>query len=142
MRWGTAAIATGDGTARQRWDSDSAATHMRQGKLRERNPWRAGPTWPRWKRGEQERAGLLHGLGQLDGFGPQRENDFHFCQSFFQTTQKCNKSGEKYLGTSENYEKFSRGRFEYLAQLLYWALWLKVNYIQMKKEFRSGLEFG
>jgi hypothetical protein len=32
----------------------------------------------------------------------------------------------------EKYEILHGGRFEFLAQLLQWALWPKVNHIQMK----------
>jgi hypothetical protein len=38
----------------------------------------------------------------------------------------------------EKCENLHGDRFEYLPQLLYWALWPKVNHIQIKSKFQFG----
>jgi hypothetical protein len=81
-------------------------------------------------------------VGQsLHGFGPaqlkaarKRKIPFLFPNQFPNTQEWINL--RKYLGTSENYGNFSEGGLEYLGQLLYWALWPKVNGIQMKNRIQ------
>jgi hypothetical protein len=45
---------------------------------------------------------------------------------------------EKCLGTSEKCEILHGGRLEYFGQVLYWALWHKINHIQMKNRNPIG----
>jgi hypothetical protein len=74
----------------------------------------AGAHWQWWERGERE-------LGQRGGRWPMKEKYFSF-STVLQLHRVKIESGKKYLETSEKYEIVNGGRFEYLAQLLYWAL--------------------
>jgi hypothetical protein len=72
---------------------------------------------------EQSGSSTRPGSGRVWPPGPTHEerNFFLFPKKFSNNTEVELILG-KCLGSSENNERFPGGRFEYLAQLLYWAL--------------------
>jgi hypothetical protein len=96
-----------------------------------RTPWRWGPLGSNDREEKLERVASFAGwAGLMDS--AHEENVFLLFQSIFHTTQKWKIIPGKYLGSLEIYENFPEGRLEYLELLLFWALWPKVNEIQMK----------
>jgi hypothetical protein len=81
-----------------------------------------GPTWQRWEREETGAGQSLHGFGPVWlKAGHEGKIPFLFPNQFSKYSGvKINL--RKYIGTSENYETLHEGKFEYLAQLLYWKL--------------------
>jgi hypothetical protein len=79
----------------------------------------SGPLGSGGREGELKHAGLLHEFGPAHGFGPPREKKPFLISHAFFINKEMKLLFGKYLGTSENYEIFLGGRFEYLAQLLY-----------------------
>jgi hypothetical protein len=87
----------------------------------------AGPQWsprPTWQRHRGREPGQVRltsriGLGFLPGPAHKEEKEFLLPKAFFIPHRNENNSGKKYLGTSENYENFLEGIFEYLEQLLH-----------------------
>jgi hypothetical protein len=94
--------------------------------------WHPGPTRQRCTRVLVTRVGFVGRARLAGGSGPQMKFDYLVFPKGFSIPHRSRKKSRKILTDLWKLWNFPGGRLGYLAQLLYWTLWPKVNGFQMK----------